>query len=241
MKHDAFCNIVRFSCPSCGLYRSYCLSHQEPTSANRCSCQERHNKHTREASVERKCEMKLKWHHLKEMAADAAIEKDWTRAIGLQKLAIERLPEDKSDQLEDMRRCLQKYEYEVFLLGKSKEDSRKIVIVSKEEMRHEFVDRSISREPVQEESKYAGPDGIFEGYGDYDSDAQHRELSHAELSCPIRGCSLGANHNGPCIPRHADEETSEIREANLILLSRDDPEGFRMKIRELLSERNQSK
>lgn len=61
-----------------------------------------------------------------------------------------------------------------------------------------------------------------------------RELSRSELHCPVRGCSLGSNHNGPCIPLHPDEETPEIREQNLIVLSRDDPEGFRNRIRELL-------
>mgnify|MGYP003624034254 CR=1 FL=1 len=61
-----------------------------------------------------------------------------------------------------------------------------------------------------------------------------RELSNNEIACSVRGCCLGSAHEGPCVPRHEDEETPEIREQNLIVLSRDDPEGFRNKIRELL-------
>lgn len=63
----------------------------------------------------------------------------------------------------------------------------------------------------------------------------YRELSSSELSCPVRGCSLGSSHSGPCIPSVGDPETKEIYIQNLIVLSRDDPEEFRNKIRELLS------
>lgn len=61
-----------------------------------------------------------------------------------------------------------------------------------------------------------------------------RELSSSELHCPVRGCSLWQSHPGPCVPAHPDEETPEIYEQNLIVLSHDDPEGFRNSIRELL-------
>lgn len=67
-----------------------------------------------------------------------------------------------------------------------------------------------------------------------------RELSSAELSCSVRGCSLGASHNGPCMPRVGSSETLEIYVQNLIVLSRDDPEGFRNKIRELLREKKET-
>lgn len=36
--HSVFCNVARFTCDACGKYRSYCLSHREPTQANRCRC-----------------------------------------------------------------------------------------------------------------------------------------------------------------------------------------------------------
>lgn len=64
-----------------------------------------------------------------------------------------------------------------------------------------------------------------------------RELSLAELDCPVRGCCLGSNHEGPCMPGIGDEETPEMYVQNLLVLSRDDPEGFKNKMRELLREK----
>jgi hypothetical protein len=62
----------------------------------------------------------------------------------------------------------------------------------------------------------------------------NRELSLSELSCPVHGCSLDSSHRGPCLPKPGDPETKEVYIQNLMILSRDDPEGFRKKIRELI-------
>ncbi len=37
-KHTVFCNVLRYTCEVCRKYRSYCLSHREPTRNNRCDC-----------------------------------------------------------------------------------------------------------------------------------------------------------------------------------------------------------
>lgn len=36
--HNILCNVVRYDCRKCGLYRSFCLTHLEFTEANRCDC-----------------------------------------------------------------------------------------------------------------------------------------------------------------------------------------------------------
>jgi hypothetical protein len=62
-----------------------------------------------------------------------------------------------------------------------------------------------------------------------------REYALGESACPIIGCALGKDHNGPCVDRFGEEGTIEIRERNLMLLMQDDPEGFKRRVRALLA------